>query len=310
VPPLAPSSVTGDAAPGLAFCAPFWPYRVMLPRLVGLLVLAFTVVRAAEAPPVIWNNVPASARPGLEHHSFTSTAMGREIGYTVALPSSYHDGPKRFPVVYFLHGMGGNENSDGPGFSQITTFLATHGHLPPIICVFPNGGRSGYRDLPDDKVMVETMLIQELVPLIDRTFRTLPQRDSRAIAGFSMGGGGAVRLALTYPQLFAAAGSWAGAFGRRGRESGLPPELSVERLRESTPRVRLLLIVGYDDESTYASHAPFLQALTEAKYPYTFHPLAGVGHNLGLLYRQTGEEMARFVVRELATELRAGSKTP
>ncbi len=67
----------------------------------------------------------------------------------------------------------------------------------------------------------------ELIPLIDRTYRTRADREGRVIAGFSMGGGGAVRLALKHPDLFSAAASWAAALGSRG--GGLPPQMESIR---------------------------------------------------------------------------------
>jgi len=256
---------------------------------------------SAQRKPVIWNNDEFEDKNGVSHHSFFSEAMDREVGYTLYLPENYKDETKRYPVVYFLHGAGGNENADGPAFSQIVARQIEAGELPPVICVFPNGGMSRYRDNPETGINVESMIIKELLPMIDAQYRTLATRDSRAIAGYSMGGGGAIRLALSYPELFSAAGSWAGSFG--GRFSApFSEEFTPERLREIEPQVNLLFIVGYEDEATYQSHAPFLETLTASKYPYTYRTLADVPHKLGLYYQLSGEDMTRFVIGNLKTQ--------
>jgi endo-1,4-beta-xylanase len=257
---------------------------------------------------VKWNNPDSPKIPGVEHGSFRSASMGVQVGYNVYLPPGYARGSARYPVVYFLHGAGGNENSDAGAFSALAAKLAEEKTVPPVIAVFPNGGMSGYRDRPENKVMGETLIVRELVPLIDRTYRTRASRDGRTIGGFSMGGGGAVRLALKHPDLFSAAGSWAGAISSR-RGGAASPELEAENLRRVAGRVRLLLIVG-DQDTTFAGHQPLIKNLEEARYPVRYRVLEGVGHNLGLYYEKTGEEMVRFLTAppqsaEAASLLRA-----
>ena len=185
------------------------------------------------------------------------------------------------------------------GFSRLAARLAAEKKVPPVICVFPNGGMSGYRDEPAQKVMGESMIIKELVPRIDKTYRTQATREGRVIAGFSMGASGAVRLAFKYPDLFSAAGSWAGAGGSRG---GVPPaQLESDNLRRLAGRVRLLLIVG-DKDTTYASYKPLVRNLEEAKYPFRYRVLEGVPHSLGLYYEKTGEEMVQFLTAGFKAE--------
>lgn len=263
---------------------------------------------AAESPrprrEVIWNNIPAQPHPLVSHHDFHSDAMQRTVGYTVYLPPSYAtDADRRFPVLYFLHGAGGNENADGPGFASIIDRLIRAGRIPPVVCVFPNGGMSGYRDNPETGINVETMITRELVSLIDQNYRTLARRESRVIGGFSMGGGGSLRLALTHPDLFSAAASWAGSVANR-RTRELPPELNLDLLRAQEPTVRLLMIVGYEDESALAGHLPFIDLLREARYSFTFRTLRGVPHNLGRYYELAGDDFATFLLREVATDER------
>lgn len=258
-------------------------------------------------PPVQWNNPERPPISGVEHGSFRSASMGVEVGYNVYLPPGYTQGQERYPTIYFLHGAGGNENSDAGAFSALVRKGIELKQIPPVICVFPNGGMSGYADHPETKVMGETLIVRELIPHVDARYRTLARPESRVIAGFSMGGGGAVRLALKHPDLFSAAGSWAGALQMRGARGGSGSP-SKEVLDAARGHVRLFLVVG-DQDPTYAGHAPFLARLRDAQMPFAYRVLPGVGHNLGVYYEKTGDEMVRFLTRDFAGSARAPGRS-
>jgi enterochelin esterase-like enzyme len=157
-------------------------------------------------PSITWvNELPADKTlpPNTRHLTFESKAAGREVGYCLYLPPDYAKNPdKRYPVIYNLHGNGGNE------FTGLFDIEVLHegivaGKWPPMIMVLPNGGRSTfYKDSHDGKFPIETMFIREFIPHIDKTCRTIAERRGRAIEGFSMGGRGSTRLAMKYPELF------------------------------------------------------------------------------------------------------------
>ena len=110
-----------------------------------------------------WVNADISQMQGLSHHVLNSKSMGHEVGFVVWTPPGYDANTEaRYPVVYFLHGAGGSEKSDSAGFSARVSGAIRAGKFPEAICVFPNGGMSGYRD------KVESMIADELIPLIDR----------------------------------------------------------------------------------------------------------------------------------------------
>jgi len=272
--------------------------------LASLAVLTIPLLSRAEKKPepkVVWNNPVEFTEPGLTHHVFRSDAMNVEIGYSVWLPPGYDVAQDRLPVIYFLHGSGGTESADSPAFAHMLAERLAAKKIPPVIAVFPNGGLSGYRDHPEGKVNVETMIIRELIPLIDRTYRTQSNRAGRVLGGFSMGGGGAVRLALKYPEMFSAAASWAGAFFRRAGDDSFVPTFDTDVLVSPKAEVRLLMIVGYDD-LTYPAHVPALAALQAAKYPFTIHTIAGLKHDLGRYYSLTGDEFIYFLTKEFPTK--------
>jgi enterochelin esterase-like enzyme len=176
--------------------------------LVGLGLIAIGGHKTAVAPfdATIWNNpgtYPSALQTGITHHTYHSDIIGVDIGYTIYLPPEYFSNPnQRFPVIYVLHGMGGNENT----FSFLINTDQTG--LQPTIFVSINGFRnSKYRDaIPGSPMygteMIDSSFITELIPNIDATYRTVATKGGRAIQGSSMGGMGALRFAFKYPQLF------------------------------------------------------------------------------------------------------------
>jgi len=261
-----------------------------------------------ERPEIKWDNPLTTPSPGLTHAVFHSLSMQRDVGYNVYLPPGLQGETKRYPVVYFLHGAGGSESSDAGGFSGLIQKEIETGHIPPVICVFPNGGMSGYVDHPEDKVMVETFITQELIPLIDSKYPTIASANGRAICGFSMGGGGAIRLALKHPDLFSAAASWAGALGSRGPSTDTTTIFILkENVDKIKGHVRLLMIVGEND-LTFPAHPPMIQALSDLRIPFEYRVLPGVDHNLGTYYTQTGPDMARFITAGFVTTAQGKAK--
>jgi endo-1,4-beta-xylanase len=178
----------------------------------------------AQVAPEAWSNPPAAAVANVTHRTFRSASVGEDVGFNVYLPPGYERGTRRYPVLYYLHGAGGNENG-GPR-TLVPKLLEAHnaGTLPPFLVVFPNGGRSTwYADSHDGKLPIETMIIRELVPHIDATYRTITDRSGRAISGMSMGGFGAITLGMKHSDMFSSVVAYAPAFIEvlRGPEGAL-----------------------------------------------------------------------------------------
>jgi S-formylglutathione hydrolase FrmB len=150
--------------------------------------------------------------------SIPSAAMHKSFDATVVLPDQYTSGKgaERYPVVYLLHGSGG-DYTDWTANSHIGK-LADRYH---VILVMPDGGReSWYIDSPvDPRSRYETYVGTEVVAYIDQHFRTIAAKQARAITGLSMGGFGALHIALDRPDQFGAAGSISGAVDPRGCEN-------------------------------------------------------------------------------------------
>ncbi len=188
--------------------------RGMKAKSIGLFMISVVLladfVSRADAQ---WVHAPSKQvlqqTPGLVHEQFESPAMKTTVGYSVVLPRSYDEGSKRYPVVYWLHGGGGNECSN-LFTSHAWRKLYEAGKIREVILVYPNGFRSGYMDHHDGTVMVETTIIRELIPRIDKRYRTIPSREGRGVHGSSMGASGSLKFVIKYPDMFCAAVAYGG----------------------------------------------------------------------------------------------------
>lgn len=140
-----------------------------------------------------------------------SPSMKKTLKAAISFPSGYEKGESRYPVVYLLHG-GSGAFSDWHQKVTEKGIVNQMAEDHKVLIVTPGvGPASYYYDSPLlDTVRYETYMIQELIPFVDKNYRTLAQKESRAITGLSMGGHGAITLAAKHPTLFIAAGSMSG----------------------------------------------------------------------------------------------------
>lgn len=134
---------------------------------------------------------------------FFSEALQKATSATVILPESDLSAP--FATFYLLHGL-----SDDQSIWQRRTSIERYVANLPLIVVMPDGGRGFYCDAKEGAAY-ETALVRDLVNYIDAVFQTKATREGRCIGGLSMGGYGAVKLALKFPHLFSSAVSHSGA---------------------------------------------------------------------------------------------------
>lgn len=137
-----------------------------------------------------------------------SASMHKEIRCVVIRPADYASSNKRYPVVYLLHGYGGNYSQ----WPKLAPQLKNKADELQLIMVCPDGGvGSWYLDSPvDSSFRYETFVSRELTGWVDTHLRTQPDRNHRAITGLSMGGHGGIYLAIRHHDLYGAAGSTSG----------------------------------------------------------------------------------------------------
>ena len=147
-----------------------------------------------------------SAAGRIECNSLPSKILARPVNYCVILPPSYDaDKTRRFPILYFFHGLGDNEQMfiHAGGFNLVQD-LWERSQIGEFLIVTPNADATFYINSRDGKVRYEDFLVQEFLPGVETRYRTRAGRANRGVAGVSMGGYGALHLAFRHPQLFSA----------------------------------------------------------------------------------------------------------
>ena len=159
------------------------------------------------------NYFEANQRGTVSHPWYDSKILGINRRLTVYTPYGYENNPKKkYPVLYLLHGAGGDEEawtSMGRA-AQILDNLIEKGLAEPMIVVMPNGNpgqqAAGTLNLATKQVTEPDAyvksLVTEIVPFIEKNYRAIPKKASRAIAGLSMGGGHTTRATILYPDMF------------------------------------------------------------------------------------------------------------
>ena len=231
--------------------------------------------------------------------------MDVEVGYSIYLPPGYEDNVRRYPVVYWLHGRTGSER-------LIEPVAALHSGIEdrrfePLVLVIANGGvANGYIDNPTTGVMGESVIIHELMPHIEATYRVGSNAASRGIGGYSMGGAGAVRMALRHPKMFGAVVSVAGALFDHVKimkrhwvtDTSLArkydPYIQARRRAERFSEIPgLQLFIGTSDVNLRRNRQ-FHSHLDGLNVPHEYTELEGVEHILGQYLEALGPELFDF----------------
>lgn len=222
--------------------------------------------------------------------SMHSDTLGCEKKYCIYLPAGYGDEQKSFPVLYLLHGLTDNHTSwrDKGNLHDIATEIFVGGKAQEMIIVMPDAGTTndGYFNSPGWHY--ENYFFHELIPHIEKNYRTKNDRSHRAIAGLSMGGGGTTGYALRHSGMFSSAyamsalmgmveGTWINRNPDTRRRTFMHSVAKynnitiVENLgkeqRDSIASVRWFFDVG-DDDFLFDNNMDFIRAMRKQRVPY------------------------------------------
>jgi len=206
---------------------------------------------------------PALAQSRAECGSMPSRILKRPVGYCALLPPSFDSSaPKpgseekgrRFPILYYLHGRGDNEQSlINSGAWSLIEDLRRQGKIAEFVIVTPQGGTGFYVNSANGNVRYSDFFLQEFMPFIEQKYRIENSRKARGLDGMSMGGYGALRFAFTRPDLFGSVGAHSAA---------LMPEPSKAlnaAIRAGEPQAMMLASVFGDpiDAANWEKNSPF-----------------------------------------------------
>tara|TARA_R110002051_G_scaffold1523_1_gene8489 strand:+ start:13768 stop:14655 length:888 start_codon:yes stop_codon:yes gene_type:complete len=140
----------------------------------------------------------------LEAQSIKSAILGKEIDYTVYLPAGYDESKRSYPVIYLLHGYGGDENV-WLQYGLIDHFMDSaieNAEIPPSIVIMPDGGQHFYINDFKGNSKFEDMFFQEFIPMVEQEYRIKKSKEQRAVVGNSMGGYGAFLYGVKHHDMF------------------------------------------------------------------------------------------------------------
>jgi S-formylglutathione hydrolase FrmB len=150
------------------------------------------------------------AQSRIDCSALNSKVLKRAVRYCVYLPSGYDAGATlqsvtRYPVLYFLHGLGDNEQTlfNSGGWTLLDDLRSKH-KMGDFLIVAPEGRRGFYVNSADGSVRYSDFFLEEFIPYIEGKYRIRPGRAGRAVSGISMGGYGALRFGFAHPELFSA----------------------------------------------------------------------------------------------------------
>jgi enterochelin esterase-like enzyme len=258
--------------------------------LLGLIVLSSGIGDLIYfSPDLGLHEAPIVATHGtLIADSMISPALhGQRRSFLVYLPPSYQDvatKQQRYPTLYLLHGSPGGEYDwvTGGKAVQSADTLIGYGEISDLIMIFPDGnGRSGdtseWGNSFDQQQLMENFVALDLVHFIDQKYRTIPTSTYRAIGGFSMGGFGAMNIAVHHPDIFGSVIALAGYYTADGSIWGQ----NTAYMRANSPalvlptdlqawKLRIFLGAGTKDQPYYADTQQFIQELKALHLNYTF----------------------------------------
>lgn len=225
---------------------------------------------------------------------YNSPTLGTDRRMTVYTPAGYEKGNKRYPVLYLLHGMGGDENawSELGRATQILDNLIAQGKARPMIVVMTNGnsdlqaapGESSLGFTQPTTQLPRTMdgsfetSFPEIVKFIDKNYRTIANKKNRAIAGLSMGGFHSMHISKQYPDMFDYIGLFSAAImPREGAKSAVYEDLEGKLARQFAKKPALYWIAIGNTDFLYQANKDYRKMLDEKNYPYTYRESDG-GH--------------------------------
>ena len=219
---------------------------------------------------------------------YDSPALGLERRMTVYTPAGYETSGKRYPVLYLLHGMGGDEEAwiSLGRTAQILDNLIAQGKAKPMIVVMPNGnasqeaapGESSRGMVPPTMQLPKTMegsyeqAFHEIVKFIDKNYRTIKSKSGRAIAGLSMGGFHSLHISKQYPDMFNYIGLFSAAIMPNKEVSSPIYENMGGKLKVQFDKNPALywIAIGKTD-FLYKANEEYRKLLDEKGYKYTYY---------------------------------------
>ena len=238
-------------------------------------------------------------RGKLETVEYDSATVGAKRKARVYTPPGYTK-DKKYPVLYLLHGIGGDENEWPRGGvpNVILDNLYADKKAVPMIVVMPNGraskdvtAKSGFGQQGPAFAAFEKDLLKDLIPFVEKNYSVNADRESRALAGLSMGGGQSLNFGLGNLDIFA----WVGGFSSAPNTKR--PDDLIKDHAEAAKKLRLLYVACGDKDGLFRISQGVHKMLDEKKVPHEYRLISGGAHDFKV-WKSDLYHFAQLVFRE------------
>jgi enterochelin esterase family protein len=253
-----------------------------------LFTLPATALLAQDDAKPAWQQMRNVPHGEIQSLSYQSKSLNKDREAVVYLPPGYASSPDRYPVLYLLHGAGGDEKTWNARMDAnvILDNLIADGKLDPLVVVMPYGytsrlpageqrrGAAGYKQ---DMEEFAVDFVSDLVPLVESRYRVVADREYRAIAGLSMGGGQSLAIGLTHPEMFRSVAGFSSAMQIANSPDWGGVDMDAVLANADTINASLdLLWVGCGTEdSLFNVNQRFSEQLAAAGVEHTFRVTLG-----------------------------------
>ncbi len=269
--------------------------------LAAFVALPASLALAQDAAVPAYLEVRDVARGDVQTFSYHSSSLDREREVVVYLPPGYESSDESYPVLYLLHGAGGDERSwvEREQAPVILDNLIADGRLRPLIVVMPYGyttrleegqRRRGAADYKQDMEEFAVDFIADLIPQIESSYRVRAERAQRAVAGLSMGGGQSLAIGLSNPELFSAVAGFSSAMQIANSPDwgGVDMEAVLADADTINENIDLLWVGCGTDDTLFNVNTAFSEQLTAHGIEHTFRVTLG-GHTADVWSRYLHE---------------------
>lgn len=220
--PTAGSSQADNVAAGSNIPAPAsTPTAIVAPTSTPAPTIMPSLLPITGLTPMPYNEPKTVGKGTIFEGQFFSPTLNKNVPYQIYLPPGYSDTNQRYPVLYMLHGSSGSYREwYSYDINDTADKLITDGTIKPMIIMMPSGDVGFWMDAANGGPQYGSYVAHDVVQFTDANFRTIPDRDNRAIGGHSMGGFGSLSIAFNYPDLFSVVGSHSPAL--RSLQDGPP----------------------------------------------------------------------------------------
>jgi enterochelin esterase-like enzyme len=274
--------------------------QIALSLLAGALV-SIPAAALAQAPEPAYLQVRAIPHGKVETVPYKSKALGTDRKMIVYTPPGYDSSSTRYPVLYLLHGAGSTETSwtERGKAHVILDNLMADGKMKPMVVVMPFGyaaartGTAGRGDASENKMQREGFtrdFLEDVIPLVDKTYRVHADRDHRAISGLSLGGAQSLAIGLTHPELFSRIAAFSSAMGAatNPEAGGFDFDKVLADSASLNSQLKLLWMGCGTEDTLFESNQAFADLLAKHKVEHTFR-VTGGAHTMVVWQRYLNE---------------------